>query len=67
MADHAAAFMFHRSATLGAGAALLQRGLGIQVVAVGDHVGLDRLGNGVGAGEDPVVAKAGGAVAGDTQ
>ena len=42
-------------------------GLSVDVVAAGHHVGLDCLGNGIGAGEHAVIAKAGGAVAGDAE
>jgi len=67
MADRTAAFMLHRSASFGTGAALMGSLLDAGIVAGGMHVGLNRLGYGVGTGENLAVAETGRAVAGNAQ
>ena len=49
VADRTAALMLNNTAALGAGAAVLFGGLGVNVVTVGYHVGLDGLGYRIGA------------------
>jgi len=51
MADRTAAFMLYRSAALGAGAAFVSGLLDAGVIAGCVHVGLDRLGYGIGTGK----------------
>ena len=59
--------MFNGPAAFGAGTAVKPGRFGVDVIPVGDHMGLDRLGNSIGTGENAVVAKPGWAVAGDSQ
>jgi len=67
MADRTAPLMLHRAAALGTGAALVGGFLDAGIVTGGLHVGLDRLGYGIGAGEHLAVAEAGRTVAGDAE
>ena len=66
-ADCAAAFMLDHAAAFWAGAPLEGGRLDSHVNADGLHVGLDRFGDRIGAGEHLVVAEACGAVAGDAE
>jgi hypothetical protein len=66
-ADGAAAFVFHDASAFGAGSFVEHRRLDELLVPGDGQVALDRLGHRVGAGEDLVVAKAGGRMAGDSQ
>lgn len=63
VADAAAAFVLDGTAAVGAGSAAVV--VAVEVLALGQHVHLDRLGDGVGAGGDAVLAEARGLVAGD--
>src|SRR6266516_8162171 len=66
-ADRAAPFMLDRAAAFGAGPLFHGRHMQLSHPAVFMHAGLDRLGDGIGAGKDLVVAETGGAVAGDAE
>lgn len=58
MADRTAPFVLDYAAALRTGAALLPDYLGVDIITVIDHMVLDGLCNGIGAGRDAVVAEA---------
>lgn len=65
MADAAAAFVLHGTAAVGTGPAAVVVVVAEEVLVFGEHVHMDRLGDGVGTGGDAVLAEARGFVAGD--